>query len=82
MWIIKEQYSLPSIQPKKVVQNMFTSLSITYIHEAAKHGEVELFYVTINTQLTDIFTNMSILLPYISFGKTWEDHYVIGGKMW
>ena len=27
-----------------------------YIHEAVEHGEVELFYVTTNTQFTNIFT--------------------------
>ena len=27
-----------------------------YIHEAVEHGEVELFYITTNTQFTDNFT--------------------------
>ena len=27
-----------------------------YIYEAVEHGEVELFYVTTNTQFADIFT--------------------------
>ena len=31
-------------------------ISQHYIHKAVEHGEVELFYITTNTQFTDIFT--------------------------
>ena len=41
------------VQNDQICEQFFEPL---YIHKAVEHGEVELFYVTTNTQFTDIFT--------------------------